>query len=142
MNVRTLLSADQQLCRDLTLKNKGVDICCVSETSLPEENQTILIEPTGEKMHLYHTGTTLKGRDGVGFAMNRRIANCVLERTPISERIAKVRIGARDFNAQLGGTQAPSLGNFAQGTVCENGKRLLSFMDENRLIATNKKIST
>ena len=103
----------------------------------------------------------------------------MLKWTPISEKIAKIRIGAKpqnitvfaiyaptnqntperrdnfyaslknqlrkvpkrdlvvagDFNAQLGGTQAPPLGNFAQGTVCENGDRLLSSMGENRLIA-------
>ena len=60
------------------------DLARFYKTRLPEENQTTMIASTVEKMHLYHTSTTLNGQDGIGFAMNHRIASCVLEWAPIS----------------------------------------------------------
>ena len=89
------------------MQNKGVNICCLSETRLPEEGQKTVQNPKGDGIKMFHTGTVNKGLYGVGFAVDTKTSNCVREWMPISDRIAKLRLGAKPRDIILFSVYAP-----------------------------------
>ena len=162
---------------------KNLDICCLSETRIPDETHTKVLDPdSGEMIEIFTTGTEKSGLYGVGFAVSRKVAQSVIDWEPLNDRTARIRLRAApnnitlfsvyaptnqadevsidgfyrdlenaqrkvsskdhlvvggDFNAQLGGTQSPSVGRFTLGRTCLNGDRLLQLLHSHRLLATN-----
>jgi endonuclease/exonuclease/phosphatase family metal-dependent hydrolase len=113
LNVQTLLKTGYQALLATTLNTFNVDVCCLSEIRLPDSGSCRLNVPKqDDSFTLYYSGVPLdgdrQGQHGVGIAVNKKLANAIIEWKPINERLAKMRLAAKPANISIIAVYAPT----------------------------------
>ncbi|KAK2701591.1 hypothetical protein QYM36_019768, partial [Artemia franciscana] len=86
------------------------NILCISETRISGSGSIVITAPeTLHQFHFFYSGIEdNSGLHGVGFIMNQRTRNALLEWEPVSCRLARIRLKGNPANVSIISTYAPT----------------------------------
>lgn len=111
-NVRSFLDPDVQALTIAELKQYNIDIACLSETRIPENGTSKIHVPGSESeyYHLFHSGpNNNSGQHGVAIAIRDKIRKSLMSWSPISPRLASIRLRGKYVNISIVAVYAPTL---------------------------------
>ncbi|KAK2718625.1 hypothetical protein QYM36_005839 [Artemia franciscana] len=92
------------------MEKYNIDILCTSETRISGSGSIVITAPeTLHQFHFFYSGVEdYSGLHGVGFIMNQRTRNALLEWEPLSCRLARIRLKGNPANVSIISTYAPT----------------------------------
>ncbi|KAK2711762.1 hypothetical protein QYM36_012773 [Artemia franciscana] len=109
-NVRSAKQEATQAFLVHEMEKYNIDILCISETRISGSGSIVITAPeTLHQFHFFYSGIEdNSGLHGVGFIMNQRTRNALLEREPVSSRLARIRLKGNPANVSIISTYAPT----------------------------------
>ena len=99
-NVRSAKQEATQAFLVHEMEKYNIDILCISETRISGSGSIVITAPeTLHQFHFFYSGVEdNSGLHGVGFIMNQRTRNALLEWEPVSCRLARIRLKGNPAN--------------------------------------------
>ena len=109
-NVRSVKQEATQVFLVHEMEKYNIDILCISETRISGSGSIVITAPeTLHQFHFFYSGVEdNSGLHGVGFIMNQRTRNALLEWEPVSCRLARIRLKGNPANVSIISTYAPT----------------------------------
>ncbi|KAK2711869.1 hypothetical protein QYM36_012857 [Artemia franciscana] len=109
-NVRSAKQEATQAFLVHEMEKYNIDILCISETRISGSGSIVITAPeTLHQFHFFYSGIEdNSGLHGVGFIMNQRTRNALLEWEPVSCRLARIRLKGNPANVSIISTYAPT----------------------------------
>ncbi|KAK2713822.1 hypothetical protein QYM36_009640 [Artemia franciscana] len=109
-NVRSVKQEATQAFLVHEMEKYNIDILCISETRISGSGSIVITAPeTLHQFHFFYSGVEdNSGLHGVGFIMNQRTGNALLEWEPVSCRLAQIRLKGNPANVSTISTYAPT----------------------------------
>ncbi|KAK2725082.1 hypothetical protein QYM36_001511, partial [Artemia franciscana] len=109
-NVRSAKQEATQAILVHELEKYNIDILCISKTRISGSGSIVITAPeTLHQFHFFYSGIEdNSGLHGVGFIMNQRTRNALLEWEPVSCRLARIRLKGNPANVSIISTYAPT----------------------------------